>query len=135
MKQTLEKALATARPEQKNTGDWESLDAFLHYYLDEAKYQDAAIRRLTALSTRPANASQLAGSWDSIPFLIGILYRAEVDGHRPLRIIGMTQEQEQSFQHMCTTIRTAINTYTSGGSGSRSTPTKALYDQIRAIGF
>lgn len=132
-KQTLEKALLEAKPEPQKAGsEFASLNEFMEHYLEDMGHKGNAV---AFLSKTKGTASKLQVSWEGIPYMVGMLYRACIDGYHPLVLAGLTQQQENEFKNMVDTIRNQIALHLQRGSVKPNTPTKALYDQVIALGF
>lgn len=135
MKITLEKALLEAQPvTKKSSCNYDTLDDLFHIYVEGRGLKRSTINYLSA---EPFTVKMACNSWDAIPYLIGILYRAQYDGYRPLELIGFTPEQVKKFQELCELLRQKAYQQTPEGGGQvkPNTLTNQLYDQVIANDF
>lgn len=128
-KKTLEAELLGVQP----TPQRPSFDATYNTYWTQHEKLGASVRKLMTMNGVP-DLKRMHGDWESLPFMIGSFHRMITDHHHPLVDLGMTRQQEADFQDMCVAIRAAVTTHVAGGT-ARTTPTKALYDQVKSLGF
>lgn len=128
MKKTLETLLLDAQPEAKKVG-YANFNDFWRDYVVGCGMTKLMIKQLEA-DRKPIH---YIGTWEAIPFVIGITLRGILDGQRPLQIIGMTAAEELEFRNICTRVQARITEHLSG-SGQKQTASKELYDKVCQLG-
>jgi len=139
MKKALDRALVDAMPTTPPTkvvtfaSMWETYNA-------NGRNTALATRVATTMAGDATVGKKLAllmGSWDSIPYVIGMIHRIHVDGYDPLTKLGMSLEDGRRFHELCNEIRTRVadQAITTGQGQERTTITKQIYDSIVANHF
>lgn len=121
----LETLLASAKPESKGSKTPPELVA---QYFDAHGVRRDLANSLPGMTT---DVRKLAGSWNTIPLLIGLLYRMNEDGLDVLTQLGMSADDIASFRRTCRVVRELCSAY----GVTASTPTKILYDNVKQLGF
>lgn len=135
MKIEIEKSLLKARPVPV-VEEWNP-DRFMGYYFRDhgvakwmGNYMTGSASSLQAGAGVSVKA--LASSWNTIPILIGVLYRAQTDGNRVFQMLGMTDDQAIQLMEQLNSLRFLCSEYT---AQPQKTLTGMLYDQIQQQGF
>lgn len=127
MKQTLESVLLGVEPRPI------LLDPTLDGLVYDRFFVGGQYRLMSKAMDAIQNGAKLSlqkafGSWDSMPLLIGTMYRMQVDGYQVFEKLGMTPEEVAQTSRTFQLIREKVQAM--GAGGVKSTPTKELHDHI-----
>lgn len=133
MRNTLEKELAGAKPDASigKMKEWETVDEFLKFYLVDNNVKKVSIDRLAAITGH--TVKDFSPRWETLSWLIGTIYRAHVEGYKPMELMGnMSAEEINTVMTGMNLLKTKLGSVST--AGRPQTHAKTLYDYLGTIG-
>lgn len=131
---TLEKVLALTKPEPEQAAtDFKSL---FHTYTTGNGCVQKSINRMVSVNTagyKPAEfIRQLMGSWDSIPFMMGLCHRMAADGYDPFPKLGYSREESDNISSVLAELQSRLSNVERINGTTRKTITQQIHDNIKS---